>query len=538
MLASSPEHSEVQPDARSRLWMPAWVPLTPCLILAANLLANRTTSMTIDLMGGVSPFALQSRAYERTLLPYFTTAGFIVPTAIGITYVWPLLVYFRHGCPVPAPLQVQRRAVSGPLVFSGVGFLSWLSSVVFFPVATLMRFGRWSPDLMSQQVLSPLINGFLAAATSYLLIDIVFRRMVIPQVFPDGRLSDVGGAVALGVRGRMLVFLIAVAFVPLFTLLGLVRAAAARLQAGQPITEVMAKLTHASEVTFAVYVVLGIVLTQLLAATLNRSVRTMAAALRRVRANDLDVRVDVTSSDEVGVLEDGVNAMVAALREKERILETFGRVVEPSVRDRLLSGSVEAGGDLRQATVLFCDLRGFSRLAEQTPPRDVVATLNEFFTEMTTWVRACGGFVDKFVGDGMLVVFGLFDQPASSNGEAEAAAAAIRCALGMRERLAALNLARQARERPALAVKVGVHSGELVAGTIGATDRHEFTVIGDTVNVAARLQQLCGEDERDVLVSDVTYRLAASTGCAPPIGSTSAVTLRGREATVLVYGLE
>jgi adenylate cyclase len=202
-----------------------------------------------------------------------------------------------------------------------------------------------------------------------------------------------------------------------------------------------------------------------------------------------------------------------------------------------LAGTVEAEGELRQATVLFCDLVGFSRMAEHAPPRDVVATLNEFFTAMTAWVRTCGGFVDKFVGDGMLVVFGLLSDGDAPQHEADAAAAAMRCALGMRDRVVALNRARVERGRAPLAVKVGVHSGELVAGTIGAADRHEFTVIGDTVNVAARLQQLCAEAGRDVLVSDATYRLAATTGYAPDIAATSTVTLRGREATVRVYGL-
>src|SRR5205814_8661877 len=104
----------------------------------------------------------------------------------------------------------------------------------------------------------------------------------------------------------------------------------------------------------------------------------------------LHARVRVTSSDEVGILEDGVNAMVAALREKEHILQTFGRVVEPSVRDQLLSGHLRLGGELRNASVLFCDMRGFTTLAEHCPPGVVVATLNGFFTAMTSWVRECG----------------------------------------------------------------------------------------------------------------------------------------------------
>jgi adenylate cyclase len=518
--------------------VPGWALLTATLLIGSNVLATLVTRETIELMRSLSDFAVRVHAHDEAWLPRFRVVAFLVPLVIGIAYVRPLLTYFRAGCPQPAPPIVERRTISGPLFSAGIGFLSWLVGIVFFPVVTVIHFGRWSLDLMSQHVLSPLVNGFLAATVAYLLIDWLFRWRVIPYVFPRGRLADVGGAPALGLRGRMLVFLTAVGFVPMFTLLGLVRAAGDRVRAGQTIGDVMDELSRASTVTFALYVLLGVVLTLLMAATLNRSVRSMASALRRVRANDLDVRVAVTSSDEVGVLEDGVNAMVETLRERDRILATFGRVVEPSVRDRLLSGTVQSGGELRQATVLFCDMVGFSRMAEHTPPHDVVETLNDLFTEMTAWVRACGGFVDKFVGDGILVVFGLFSEGDDPAETANAAAAAIRCALGMRERTAALNQGRVAQGRPPLAVKVGVHSGELVAGIIGATDRHEFTVIGDTVNVAARLQQLCGEEGRNVLVSDASYRLAAQTGYAPKIGSTSTVTLRGRQASVVVYGLE
>jgi adenylate cyclase len=517
--------------------VPSWALLSMAIVFGANLVAIRMTGVTIELMRSRSPFAMEVRAHDEAWIPMFRIVAFVMPVLVGVVYLIPLATYFRRGCPQPAPATVERRAISGPLSFAGFGFLSWLGSVIFFPALTVIHFGRWSADLMSQHVLSPVVNGFLAATISYLLIDWVFRRQVIPRVFPRGRVADVSGAFALGVRGRMLVFLTAVGFVPLFTLLGLVRAAGDRLRSGQASGDVMGQLIHASEVTFAFYVVLGTVLTLLMAATLNRSVRSMVQALRRVRANDLDVRVAVTSSDEVGVLEDGVNAMVETLREKERILATFGRVVEPSVRDHLLAGAVEGGGELRLATVLFCDLVGFSRMAEHTPPRDVVATLNEFFTAMTTWVRTCGGFVDKFVGDGMLVVFGLLTDGDRPDAEAHAAAAAIRCALGMRERVVALNEARATQGRAPLAVKVGVHSGELVAGTIGAVDRHEYTVIGDTVNVAARLQQLCAEAGRDVLVSDATFHLAKRAGYTPQVSATSTATLRGREASVVVYGL-
>jgi len=365
------------------------------------------------------------------------------------------------------------------------------------------------------------------------VLDWVFRTQVIPHVFPDGRLSDLRGTFALGVSGRLGVFLIAVAFIPLFTMLGLVQAAAARLHAGMSVDDVVPALVQASQGTFALYVLLGLVLTVLLARTFTRPLGEVAAALRRVRGAGLDRPVRVSATDEIGVLEEGVNAMAASLRERERILQTFGRVVEPVVRDRLLAGDLRAEGEERTATVLFCDLRGFTTLAERTPPREVVQTLNEFFTAMTGWARSCGGFVDKFIGDGVLVVFGLFDH--DGQGPEPGAAAAIRCALGMRDGLGQLNVAREARGETTLAMKVGVHTGPVVAGTLGAADRHEYTVIGDTVNVAARLEGLCGEHGCEMLISASTWDLAHAAGATLPAAARAAVTARGRGGEVHVY---
>src|SRR5262249_32630644 len=234
-----------------------------------------------------------------------------------------------------------------------------------------------------------------------------------------------------------------------------------------------------------------------------------------------------------GAAEEGVSAMAATLRERERILQTFGRVVEPVVRDRLLAGELRGEGEIRTASVLFCDLSGFTGLAERTAPGDLVRTLNQFFTTMTDWARTCDGFVDSFIGDGLVVVFGLFDDELGG-GPAGGATAAVRCALGMRARLDGLNAERATRGQAVLAMKVGVHTGSVVAGTIGAADRHAYTVIGDTVNVAARLEEVCGELACDVVVSARTWALARDGGVELPRAEATSVALRGRGEPVEV----
>ncbi len=517
--------------------VPGWLVLGMVLVVAANLVAGTATDVTIGLMEGVSDFALAVRVHDLQLLPLWRCVAYPLLTTASIVYLWPLIKYFRCGTMGTLPLVVQRRAVSGPLVVAALGFSGWVSGVLIFPVIALVHFGRWSTDLMSQQVLSPLVNGFLAATTSYLVMDWVFRTRVMPHVFSGTGITDVDKTFALGVGGRLVVFLVAVAFLPLFTMLGLVRAAAVRLHAGMAVEQVVPALVGASEATFLLYVALGLVLTLLLARTFTRPLEAVAAALRRVRAGTIGEPVPITSADEIGVLEEGVNAMAATLRERERILQTFGRVVEPVIRDRLLAGDLRAEGEVRTASILFCDLRDFTAFAEHTPPRELVQTLNQFFTAMAGWARECGGFVDKFVGDGLLLVFGLFDDD-PVRGPAVGAAAALRCALGMRERLAGVNASRAALGATPLAMKIGVHTGSLVAGTLGAADRHEYTVVGDTVNVAARLEELCRERGCEVIVSAATWELAGAGVTDGHPETPGSVAVRGRNEPVRVYLLD
>jgi len=519
--------------------VPGWLVVGALIALAANFLAGGMTDVTIGLMRSKSPFADAVRAYDWSLIPLYNAVAYPTATAAIAWYVWPIVRHFRCDATAaagPAGLVVARRTVNAPLVVAAIGFLPWLLNALVFPLMTLAHFGRWAPELASQQIISPLVNGFLAATTTYLLLDWLFRAWVVPRVFPDGGAAHVPGALAFGVRARLLVFLLAVAFTPLFTVLGLIRAASARVATGDNLATVLAELQQASQVTFIVYVGLGIGFTLLLARTLTRPLTDAAAALQRIQGGDLSTRLTPTSSDEVGVLEDGVNAMAATLQDRQRILHTFGRIVEPAVRDHLLAGELRLGGEVRFTTTLFCDLRGFSTLSERLDPTEVVALLNQFFAAVAGWARAEGGFVDKFMGDAMLVVFGLFGVQDDAARE-QAAAAALRCALGLPGQLAALNTARAARGEAPLGFSVGVASGEVVAGTIGAEDRLEYTVIGDAVNVAARLQEVAKQRGHDLLITETTLILAGRAGVTSPLAALDPVSVRGRSELVRVAGL-
>lgn len=499
-------------------------------MIAIHTVASVTTLQTIDLLASPTAFAREVRAFELVWLPYYRAFSYVTVTVLVLWYLRPLVKFFRGGCAGEPPAAVERAAVGFPLVGAAAGMVPWMGGVLLFPSITIARFGRWSPELASQEVISPLVNGFLATTTTYLVLDWIFRTRVVPHVFSGGGATDVRGAMTLSVSGRLLLFLVAVAFIPMFTMLGLARTTEVRFAAGLDFHTVVETLASGSLWVFGIYSALGIALTAVLARTFTDPIQDVARALARIRDGDLDVTVAVESADELGRLQDGVNRMAGALRDRARILTEFGRVVEPAIRDRLLTGELHGAGETRFVTVLFVDLRGFTTLAERAAPNEVVATLNDFFAMVAAWVRECGGYVDKYIGDAALVVFGLFDDGESAH--EQGAAAAVRCALGMRSRLSALNESREARSLPLLSMTISVHSGEIVAGTIGASERHDYTVIGDTVNVAARLQQVAKDLDEGLVVSAAARDLATRAGVAIDGGAGEQVVLRGRREPV------
>jgi adenylate cyclase len=341
----------------------------------------------------------------------------------------------------------------------------------------------------------------------------------------------------------LLFFLLAVAFLPLFTMLGLIRAAAVRLEGGMDAVELLANLTSAAESTFLVYVVLGLWLTLILARSQTRPLEQAAKALRRIRDGDLDVDLRSASADEIGRMEDGVHELAATLRDRERILRTFGRIVDPVVRDHLLSGRYDSGGETLEATIMFCDLRGFTAMSENREPAEVVATINQFFTLMTDEVRRHGGFVDKFIGDALLVVFGLFSkepiEEGDEGGTATAGAdAAVRAGLAMRKLVGESGRASRGAQAPRLEISVAIHTGRVVAGMIGSADRHEYTVIGDTVNVAARLERVCKERGGGIVASTTTWQRARRAGVTATVVVEDTAELAGRREPVGYVVLE
>jgi adenylate cyclase len=263
-----------------------------------------------------------------------------------------------------------------------------------------------------------------------------------------------------------------------------------------------------------------------LAALLSRPIFRLVQATRAIASGDFNITLPVASRDELGVLTDSFNRMARSLREKEMIKRAFTRYVAREVVEEILKDpeNLVLSGERRQVTVLFCDVRGFTPLSERLSPEEVVLLLNDFYTLMIETTFKYDGTLDKFLGDAVMAVFG------APMAHPDHSARAIRTALAMREGITGLNERRARDGKEAISVGIGVSAGEAVAGTVGTEDRMEYTVIGDSVNLAARLESNAKPGQ--ILISHPTYERVRDLVQARPLGR---IRVKGKEEEVEVY---
>jgi class 3 adenylate cyclase len=255
-----------------------------------------------------------------------------------------------------------------------------------------------------------------------------------------------------------------------------------------------------------------------------RPIRDLAEGTGRVAAGDYSQRLPVYQDDDLGALAASFNRMQAGLAERQRLQAAFGTYVDPALAARLLEqGDDIFTGERREVTVMFVDVRDFTPFAESNTAEDTVARLNALFEIVVPAVVNAGGHVNKFLGDGALAVFG------APNDLADHADAAVSAAV-LIQRLVAERFGGELR------IGVGINTGTVIAGTIGGAGKLEFTLIGDTVNVAARVEQLTKATGDAILLTHQTVDALAT----PPTGliDRGSHALKGKSAAVQVFSLD
>jgi adenylate cyclase len=257
----------------------------------------------------------------------------------------------------------------------------------------------------------------------------------------------------------------------------------------------------------------------------------LAAAAGRIKQGEFEINIPVKSADEIGFLTASFTEMGRGLAERERLKDTFGRFTNPAVVERAMKGELPLGGETREVTVFFSDIRSFTAISEKLDSQEVVEFLNSYMTRMVDCVDKTGGVVDKFIGDAVMAVWGA---PLSAGSPAQDALNCIKAALLMRSSLYEYNKGRGGDKNPVIRIGCGINTGQVVAGQIGSDRRMEYTVIGDTVNLASRTEALNKPLGTDILITENTWNLVGRyfvTEEMPP------VSIKGKERPVRMFAV-
>ena len=405
-----------------------------------------------------------------------------------------------------SPAEV-RTVLRAPVRLFVLQMALWAGAAAVFAALD----ARYSTTLALRLAIAVALTGLSTAACAYLLTE----RLLRPAA---ARALATGTPQRLAVPGVAWRAVLAWALGTGVPVAGLVLVGAEQLVGGGASRNGLAVVMV---VLGAVALTVGLLAISLAARATADPVDAVRHGLSRVQEGRLDTAVPVYDGTQLGQLQLGFNHMVAGLAERERIREALGIYLDPDVAARVVEEGMNLEGEEVDVTVMFVDVRNFTSFAENRSASEVVAVLNRLFGRIVPLIHAEGGRVDKFIGDGLLAVFGAPRRFADHADRALAAAVAIADGAGAGD---------------GLRVGVGLNSGRVVAGNIGGAGRLEFSVIGDVVNTAARVEAATRLTGDVILLSEATRSVL--TRPWPRISGRHEVELKGKARPVRLYAYE
>ncbi len=435
----------------------------------------------------------------------YVTAATVVAVSVSPRRVDEIRNWFLSGR--PADREVRDLALRTPLSQAAISAAIWAVATVLFTAINAFE----SATVAVQTAITVPLGGLASGALTYLLAE-RFTREITAAALAGGAPEEPVGP---GVGARVIVAWGLAAALPLC---GYVLLAVSILVVGHWST------THVAIsvlVVAAVALALGSRAMWIAGSSVAEPIEAVRVAQRRVQAGDLATEIPVYDGSEVGLLQAGFNEMTAGLRDRERMREVFGTYLDRDVAEHILERGTALSGEELEITAMFIDVRDFTGFAERASAREVVAALNRLFELVVPIIHRYGGHVDKFVGDGLLAVFGA---PRRQPDHADHALTA------------ALEVARTVGQSfgDELQIGIGLSSGSVIAGNVGGGGRLEFSVIGDAVNVAARIEAATRLTGDAILVSEQTHALL-SKECAALLERRSALPLKGKSQAVSLF---
>ena len=483
-------------EGNDRLWLRVQILLAGSQIVA-NLVGTILVTLLLALVIPGRPVLTTELAWINFVaVPAYVLVSLVVGWIIGAAMTRRALRWFLQGS--DATRKDRIAVLRMPRKLTMLSALLWLIGTSLFTVL----YGVADPQLIAKVALTSTMGGIVVCANSYLLGEFALRPVAARALATSPPRHALG--VGLTMRSLLIWLLggMPVAGMMIVALFAVIRENVS-----------VTRLGFAVLVLGAIAIVTGLGLMVMNTRAMVAPIRSVTAAMARVRGGDMDTEVLVFDGTELGLLQTGFNRMIRDVRERELIRDLFGRHVGEDVAKAAMSRQMELGGEVRDVAVLFIDVVGSTTIATEQPPQEVVKLLNRFFAVVVAEVHEHGGFVNKFEGDAVLAVFGAPEEMDDAAGSALAAARTM--------------TARLQEEVPEAEAGVGVSAGQAVAGNVGAESRFEYTVIGDPVNEAARLSEHAKTVDGCVVAS-VRAVEAAGADEAGRWRETDEVQLRGR----------
>lgn len=385
--------------------------------------------------------------------------------------------------------RAQRRVVHLPWISFAISGIAWLGCIPAFLFALTTTQNPVGSQLLWHLPISFLVSAFIAVTQTFFLVELASQWALFLVFFRDTRPDRLKGIHPPSLRTRGLMWAISAGLCPIGSLLLLMFAPPS------PSSNPQWFAVFVGTVGIAFGLCSAVLITRLVA----KPVDELRSAFHAVGEGQLDVQIPLRRADEFGALVGDFNQMVVELRDKERLRRVFGLHVGEKVAQQILARDPALGGTEQIVTLLFLDLRGFTARTAQTKPKMVVNFLNRFLQAMVEIVETeHGGMVNKFLGDGFMAIFG-----AGSNATAHADDA-VTAGCSMLRRLEVFNADLVRGNELPVRIGIGINTGRAIVGSIGSAERMEFTVIGNTVNVASRIEGLNKTLGTSLLLSKAT----------------------------------
>lgn len=471
---------------------------------------------------------LISDAQQAVMLRSITWVNLLVYPAAIVSWgraVWRLhgtLDLLDRGEPVaPEVLEsAQRLAINLPWWMIGVGSVAWFSCIPMIVVPLIGSETQLDPRVPILLSVSIGVSAMIALTHAFFALELANHKFLYPLLFDRSQPSSIRGAYPLTLRGRGIAWSLSAVFCPIVSILLLFYVPQPEAQRGLAFPIAVG----------CIAMLFGLVSAWMVGRLYGTPIRELKKAAQAVSHGNLDTQVRLLRADEFGPLIEEFNQMTRGLLEKESLRRMFGLHVGRQAAEQILASVPGLSGVSREITVMFVDIRGFTASSEGCDPTEVVAVLNEFLTAMVDVVEVQHhGMVNKYLGDGFMALFGI------GNDRPQHADDAVDAGKSMLLRLVELNDTFAKREMPPLKIGIGIHSGTALVGSIGSNQRLEFTAIGDTVNIASRIESLTKTVGTAMLLTAATQsRLQRSHNLQPHAPQA----VKGIRDPIVTYGLE